>query len=242
MYLDVTELQEFYARPLGVMVRRLISGRARMRWRNMNGLNIYGLGYATPYLGVFRSDACQLGAFMPAAQGVILWPSKGPLQSVLVDERNLPLPDASVDRMIIVHCLEMCEATADTLREIWRVLSPEGRILLIVPNRRGVWARLDTTPFGHGRPYSRGQLRRLLCDALFDPLDWEEALFMPPAHLRLLLRSAGAWERLGSTFWPAFSGILMVEARKTVYAASPKTGLEKIRGRLSPVHTTPFKT
>jgi alpha-ketoglutarate-dependent 2,4-dichlorophenoxyacetate dioxygenase len=49
---------------------------------------------------------------------------------------------------------------------------PEGRLLLIVPNRRGIWARLDSTPFGHGRPYSRGQLERLLGDALFTPLEW----------------------------------------------------------------------
>ena len=41
-----------------------------------------------------------------------------------------------------------------------------GRLLIVVPNRRGVWARSDTTPFGHGRPYSRSQITHLLARGL----------------------------------------------------------------------------
>ena len=40
---------------------------------------------------------------------------------------------------------------------MWRVLAPSGRVI-VVPNRRGPWARADNTPFGHGRPYSRSQI------------------------------------------------------------------------------------
>ena len=104
----------------------------------------------------------------------------------------LPLADASVDRLLGVHCLEASERVGPLLREMWRVLTPEGRLLLIVPNRRGIWARLDTTPFGHGRPYSRGQLERLLTDALFTPLEWTSALFMPPLDRQWLVRWATA--------------------------------------------------
>jgi SAM-dependent methyltransferase len=137
---------------------------------------------------------------------------------VLVQEDRLPLADGSVDRLLAVHCLEMAERVRPLLREIWRVLTPEGRLMLVVPNRRGVWARLDNTPFGQGRPYSRRQLDALLVEAMFTPLDWGGALFMPPVGRRMLLRSATAWERVGAVVSPAFSGVVIAEARKELVA------------------------
>ena len=170
MSLDVIELRDFYARPLGSIVRRLLTRRIRARWRSVHGRQVMGLGFAVPYIGAFRGEATRLGALMPANQGALVWPAAGNGHTVMVEEAMLPLPDACVDRLLAVHCLEASERTGALLREMWRVLTPEGRLLLVVPNRRGVWARLDTTPFGHGRPYSRGQLERLLTDALFTPL------------------------------------------------------------------------
>ena len=166
MQMDVKDLRDFYDSPLGVTVRRLLRQRIRERWTRVHGEVVIGLGFAIPYLSPFRGEAAVLGAFMPAAQGVIAWPPDGPRQSVLVEEGALPLPDSSVDRLLMVHSLELSEQVRPLLREVWRVLKPEGRLLLIVPNRRGPWARFDTTPFGHGRPYSRGQLEGLLLNAM----------------------------------------------------------------------------
>ncbi len=142
-------------------------------------------------------------------------------QTVMVEEATLPLPDASVDRLLLVHYLEVSENPNQLLREIWRVLAPEGRLLIIVPNRRGIWARLDTTPFGFGRPYSRDQLAKLLTQSLFTPIDVASALNMPPIDRPWLLRWATAFERIGQRLWPLFSGVLMVEARKEVMTALP---------------------
>ena len=146
----------------------------------------------------------------------------------------LPLADASVDRLLAVHCLETCERVGPLLREIWRVLTPEGRVLLIVPNRRGIWARLDTTPFGHGRPYSRGQLERLLNDALFSPLEWTSALFMPPIDRKWLVRWSTAFERVGARLWPGFAGVIIVEARKELMGAIPKAAPARRVEQLAP--------
>jgi SAM-dependent methyltransferase len=155
---------------------------------------------------------------MPAGQGALVWPPTGDVVSVLVENEQLPLPDNSVDRILAIHCLETAERARPLLREIWRVLAPEGRVMMVVPNRRGVWARIDTTPFGQGQPYSRSQLERLLSDALFTPLDWSTALFLPPLDRRILLRSANAFERLGANVSPAFAGVIIVEARKEMVA------------------------
>ncbi len=135
----------------------------------------------------------------------------------------------------------MAERVRPLLREMWRVLSPEGRLMLVVPNRRGVWARLDKTPFGHGRPYSRGQLEALLIGAMFTPLDWSGALYMPPVGRRMLLRSGTAWERVGAVVSPAFSGVIIAEARKELVAPIGKpVKARALRGLVAAGNRTRF--
>jgi SAM-dependent methyltransferase len=221
MYLDVVDLRAFYAERLGLIARRLILERLRARWPKVAGDRLLGIGYTTPYLADFAGEAERVIAFMPAVQGVVNWPSEGPNAAALVADDALPLPDAAVDRVLAIHSLEMVENARDQLREIWRVLAPGGRVILVVPNRRGIWARVEATPFGHGRPFSRGQLTALLRDALFSPLDWSEALSMPPIAHRPFLRSGAAWERIGAVLWPGFGGVIIVEATKQLYQGLP---------------------
>lgn len=218
MHVDVADLRDFYHSGLGQMVRRILGHRIRARWRPGQRGVVIGLGFAAPYLKAFCGHGTRVGALMPEAQGALVWPSEGPVRTVLVEEERLPLPDNAVDRLLVVHCLEVAAHSEAMLREIWRVLAPEGRLLIVVPNRRGLWARLDTTPFGVGRPYSRSQLERLLTGAMLTPVDWTGALYVPPFDRRILMRSALAMERIGSRLSPAFSGLIMVEARKEMSA------------------------
>lgn len=215
---DVSELSQFYAGPLGTVARRLLMLRLRAIWPSVRGDTMLGIGYAAPFMRQFRQESMRQLLCMPDDQGAIRWPAEGPACSFLSSETALPLASASVDRVLAVHCLEHSTAIRHNLREIWRVLTPEGRLLLVVPNRRGMWARADSTPFGHGRPYSRGQLQRQLSDSLFEPRGWWSSLFMPPMNRRLVLNTAVAWERVGLLVWPRFSGVLIVEAQKHVYA------------------------
>lgn len=228
MHQDVTDLRDFYARPMGQIARRVLRRRIRAHWPNLKGQTVIGLGFASPYLGSFRGEARRIGALMPATQGALVWPSKGDAMSVLVEEERLPLPDNAVDRLLAIHCLETAERVRPLLREMWRVLAPDGRLLMIVPNRRSMWARLDHTPFGHGRPYSRGQLEKMLGDALFTPIEWTYALHMPPFERKFVLRQAANFERLGTRVTPTFGGVIMVEAKKEVMAPI-KPGLKVAR-------------
>jgi SAM-dependent methyltransferase len=184
-------------------------------------LRVLGVGYATPYLGLFREEAERCLALMPAPQGVVRWPSTRPALAALVEEDELPLTDSAVDRVLLVHALEMSADPVELLREAWRVLAAGGRLLAVVPNRRGVWARLDTTPFGQGRPYSRTQITQLLRDTWFTPTGWGEALYVPPIPRSWFLRSAVAWERTGATLSAPFAGVHIVEATKQVYRPIP---------------------
>ncbi|WP_038013404.1 class I SAM-dependent methyltransferase [Terasakiella pusilla] len=222
MWMDVVDLRDFYSTPLGGMARRMIRRRIRTLWPDCKGMKVLGLGYATPYLGLFKSDAERTLAFMPSPQGVLHWPNESRSLTTLVDETDLPLPDLSVDRVLIVHAVECAEQLRNMLREVWRVLSGSGRVLIVVPNRSGVWARMERTPFGMGRPYSPRQLNSLLRDNMFTPLHVDQALFVPPSKSRMIMGSAPAWEKIGHRFFPGFAGVWLVEATKQIYAANPE--------------------
>ena len=221
MYLDVVELLAFYDSPMGQTVRRLLTHRLRARWRDVRGMTVAGLGFATPYLGTFRAEAERVIALMPAQQGGTDWPAATPCRTALVMDDHLPLPDLSVDRLLLVHALESSEALRPMLREAWRVLRPEGRMLAIVPNRRGLWARRDNTPFGNGNPFSRGQIEKTLQASMFAIEDCGFALAIPPLDWRWMWDSAPALERWGMAA-PSFAGVILVEARKEVGGVVPR--------------------
>jgi len=221
MSIDVIDLRDFYSHRLGLVARRLIWRAIRARWPDAHGMRVLGLGYPTPYLGIFRESAERCLAMMPAAQGVLKWPTARPTRSALVDEYELPLPDAAIDRILLVHALEMSDDPASLLREVWRVLAPSGQVMAVIPNRGGLWVRAERTPFGHGRPYSRAQITALLRQTWFTPTHWGEALYVPPVRSPWLLRSASMWERTGSLLSAPFAGVHIVEASKQVYRGVP---------------------
>ncbi|HVA14638.1 MAG TPA: methyltransferase domain-containing protein [Stellaceae bacterium] len=217
MFADVVDLREFYGTRLGQVARRMLARRIRLLWPDLAGQRLVGLGYATPYLRPFLGEAERVIALMPAAQGVLHWPAEGPNRVVLTDESELPLPDFSVDRVLLVHGLEFSEQVRPLLKEAWRVLAGGGRLLAVLPNRRGIWARIDNTPFGQGHPYTNSQLSHLLREESFTPERHGAALYMPPTRSRMILRSAGAWEGIGERWFTTFAGVVMVEAVKEIY-------------------------
>jgi len=234
MWTDVIDLRDFYASTLGQVARRMIRRRLRQLWPDVTGQCVLGIGYASPYLNGFRGEAERVLAAMPAAQGVLHWPSGEPGLTTLVDELELPFPDLSMDRVLLIHALECAEQIRPLMREIWRVLSGSGRLMVVVPNRSGIWARFERTPFGHGLPHTPGQLSRVLRDNLFTPIESHRALFVPPVHSRMVLSSAPAWEQIGQRAFKTFSGVVMTEAVKQIYATGA-TPSPKRRRRYLPV-------
>jgi len=235
MWTDAVDLRDFYSTPLGAVARRMIGRRLRALWPDVRGLSVLGLGYALPYLAIFRPEAARVAALMPAAQGVIAWPAEGAGLATLIDETDLPLADRSVDRLLVVHALECAERVRPMMREAWRVLADGGRMIVVAPNRRGLWARFETTPFGHGRPYTEGQLSRGLRDTMFTPHQAASALFVPPLRSRMLLKAAAAWEGMGERWFPSFAGVVVFEATKQIHAI--RLSAETAR---SPSYATPY--
>jgi SAM-dependent methyltransferase len=215
---DVVDLRDFYRSGLGQVARRMIRRAIQRVWPDLHTMRLLGIGYTTPFLTALSGDTERTVALMPASLGVLRWPPEGRNLAALAEEGELPFADYSIDRVLLVHALETSEEIGPMLKEIWRVLAGGGRLLIVVPNRRGIWARLDRTPFGSGRPYTMSQLSQLLRDELFTPVGSDAALFIPPAKGRMIIRSAPAWERIGKRWFPTFAGVLLVEATKQIYA------------------------
>jgi SAM-dependent methyltransferase len=213
--------RDFYATPQGAVAGRVVRDRLAQIWPDLAGQSVLGFGYAAPYLGLWRERAARCVAAVPSQIKARRWPEAGAGLTCTAEEEALPFPDLFFDRILLVHGLEAADHARRLLREIWRVLKDDGRVLVVAPNRRGMWAHVENTPFGQGAPYSPGQIGRLLAASLFRVERRDTALYMPPINLRLVLQGAHLWERFGRVLAPRLAGVTITEAIKDVYAAIP---------------------
>ena len=220
MHLDVLDLRNFYYRSaLGRRAQGVIRGRMQAMWPEAAGQFVAGFGFTAPLLRPYLKDGRAVTALMPGPQGVMPWPQEGLNVSVLVEDRWGPIHSNDVDRLVVMHGLETSETPSDVLDEASRVLSPSGRAMFIVPNRAGLWARRDRTPFGYGRPYSLGQLEAQLKRHGFTTERAVSVLYQIPSHRRIWGRTAGVFEAIGTRVpYLAAGGVLMVEVSKQTYA------------------------
>ncbi len=233
--MDVVDLREFYQSALGQSARVRISNALAPRLKCHAGQTVLGLGFAHPYLEGTGSEEAVTLSFMLARQGVIHWPEDQSVRAALVDECDLPLLESIADHVVVAHGLELSDGPLEMLQEIWRVMAPQGRLYLIVPNRRGLWSASDSSPFGNGQPFSRSQITSLLKEARFTVTWSKEALVMPPFAAPAFLKMAPAFERMGSRVLGRYSGVLLFEAMKQVYAFSSGKRARRLVPRLRPV-------
>lgn len=215
--MDILTFRSFYETPLGEKVLSTITDKLHLMAGDVSGERVMGLGYVTPYLSQFKEQAERCFAFMPARQGASVWPSAEKVATALVFEEDLPLPDAAIDRIILIHSLEFAENAREMLSEMWRVLAPNGRVIVVVPNRAGFWARNDHTPFGSGQPYSRLQLLNLLHETNFTVSNVGETLYYSPARSIFARGFSSIYEPLARSLFPYFGGVLFCQAQKRLY-------------------------
>ncbi len=244
--LNAYNLKSFYASRAGKIIARLINQRVLEIWPDVKSKRLIGYGYALPYLNTYVGgegikDIAKTDVFnlMPQQLGVHHWPSHADNRVCLNVEEALPLETNSVDFVLMVHGLEFLDNPQDSFAEIWRVLKSTGRVLIVVPNRMGLWARSDWSPFGQGQPYSARQVESFLNDNLFVHERTSQALFLPAFENRLLLRAANFFEKIGAYLYPALGGVHVIEASKQLYAGTGKAiratgaGRQKIKPSVS---------
>jgi SAM-dependent methyltransferase len=231
MGMDAREAADFYETELGRLAAGLLRQALFDIWPNCGNLAVLGLGYASPFLELWRPFATRCIALSPQHTGAQAWPPGRPNLSCTAEEDALPFADLSFDRILLVHGLEQAENARRTLREAWRVLADDGRLIVVAPNRRGLWAYSEATPFGHGQPYSERQLARLLHSLFFTLERKTTLLFPPPLPWRPFLKAFPLIERAGLAIAPQFAGLTVMEATKNLHAVIPKAqraGLRRV--------------
>lgn len=211
-------LKKFYASRLGQAAQAMAMRRLETVWPDLSGRDILAYGYGPPYITPYLEHAKRLVLAMPGGQGATPQYSRRGIISCLVQDDLLPFPDAHFDNVLVAHGVEETDNLKTLLDELWRVTKPEGRIIIIAANRSGLWARSEKSPFGAGRPFSRSQLRSFLRAAQFEPTIWSGALYAPPLRAFTGQALLGTFEKFGETVWPGFSGLVLVEAIKRLYA------------------------
>ena len=225
---DVLTLRTFYGDPLGRMAVDMVERKLVEAWGDARGLDVLGIGFATPFLERFNALARRVVAVMPATQGAEQWPTGDPNLVCLSAEAALPFQNALFDRVVVIHALEESDDPSLVLREVRRVLAPSGRVILAVANRRGWWARSETTPFGYGRPFSRGQMEEAVRQAGLEPTAWSMCLYAPPYVP--FARWAEPIEQAGARVLAPMGGLILMEAVKQTFALRPRGAVAPARG------------
>lgn len=241
MHLDVHQLREFYYRTqLGRAVQKGVRDKVLERWGETRALSIAGFGFAVPLLRPFLPSAARICGLMPAAQGVMRWPADGENRSILCDDSRWPLANNSIDRLVLMHGLETSDHPMALLDEAHRVLAAQGKMLIVLPSRGGLWARSDATPFGFGRPYSRHQIERQLGECDLRVTGHTSALFFPPSNTGFWMKSARWLERMGTSWAPEqMGGVLIIEAMRRD-AAAPSRLKSEVRRPLRVLEGIPL--
>jgi SAM-dependent methyltransferase len=234
MHLDVVDLRKFYYRTqLGRIAQRVLRSKLEELWGNTTGQTVAGFGFAAPMLRPFLKTARRVLCLMPGQQGVMAWPEGQTNRSLLVHETLWPISTGHIDRLVVLHGLETCDNQSALLDEIWRVMGPGGRVVFVVPNRSGLWARGDGTPFGYGRPYSVAQLDTQLIAHNFVPENHILALYAAPNNRPFWLKTAAIWESIATRLHiPLAAGVILVEATKRIHAPANPGKTERVREKL----------
>lgn len=195
-----------------------MSDRMTALWGTCEGLRVLGVGYPIPLLPLWQDTAATCIGVLPEELGEVRAITPRGQTLCLAPEHRLPFAEGVFDRVFLLHALEEADSPKQVLREAWRVLAPEGRIVVAVTNRRSLWSLVDSKPFGHGRPWTRRQMVRFLNDSLFQVTASTSAVHLPPLDWRIITGAANSWERVGEFALPAMGGVVLVEAVKRLYS------------------------
>lgn len=242
MSVDVIDLREFYASPLGKASQSALLRTFGKTVPMSEDLDLVGIGYPVPIFDKLAENIPQAIILMPARQGALQWPIGKDSKVALVDENELPIETASVQCVVVLHLIENVADPGEVLDEIWRILVPEGKLILVASNRRGLWTRFEHTPFGNGRSFSRGQLSTLLRKAKLTPSSWNHGLNFPPIRINGLMRFYPFVDKIGARLWPLFCGAYVVTATKRLYQGVPVGAKRTVRVKAPVIATQGART
>lgn len=181
-------------------------------------------GYQLLQLGEIGEDLGHLARCPIRHKTLVTLRGAGTRDSALIgDAQQLPVATDSVDAVILPHTLDFAAEPHQVLREVDRVLIPEGRVVIVGFNPFSIWGawRLfarwrGAVPWcGHFVSYSRLNDWLSLMGLDVERMDVLE--FRPPTRSQRF----DVIERLGRQAWPMLAGVYVVRAVKRVARVTP---------------------
>jgi SAM-dependent methyltransferase len=165
--------------------------------------------------------------------------------ALAADPLQLPLASQSVDLVALPHVLEGHPNPHDVLREVERVLRPEGQVVISGFNTTSLWrVRQIFTFHRNGAPWDAKfigllRLREWLRVLGFELNGGKFGCYAPPFSEKRWLDRFAFLEKAGARWWPVTGGIYVVRAVKRVHGmriVTPAWRQERARRRaLAPV-------
>lgn len=176
--------------------------------------------------------------------------STGPI-ALQTDFRDLPIAANSIDLVVLPHVLEFSSDPHQILREVVRVLVPEGQVVISGFNpwsllgMKRMWRRTRYQTPWTGRFINLPRLKDWLSLLSFDVVGGCMGGYAPPFSQEKWLRRFGFMDSAGDRWWPFAGGVYFMQAVKRVrgmrvitprwrpaYAAGTNVvALRRVRGR-----------
>jgi SAM-dependent methyltransferase len=164
---------------------------------------------------------------------------------VTLDFAELPFESQSIDLIVLPHVLEFASEPHQILREVERVLIPEGRVIISGFNRTSLWGARQTVQRltrsyylpKEGEFISMLRLKDWLKLLNMEVGKTEFGCYAPPFSTDKWLHRAGLMEWMGQRYWPYLGAVYVVQAIKRVkgmrligpsWKASPSVAVSSI--------------
>ena len=178
-------------------------------------------------------------------------PAEGcPKVAVIHRYEELPFATHSIDLVVMPHILEFTEDPHQVLREVERVLVPEGHVVITGFNPVSLWGvrqyltRLGAAPYlpREGRFLTLPRIKDWLKLLSFDVERGRFGCYAPSVRQERWLARWQFMEKAGDRWWPFLGAIYMLTAVKRVRGmrliGAVWKGKEEPARRLSPAATT----
>lgn len=219
MWFDVLKLRSWYQSLQGRLVQRVVRQALQpMLPEDGRETDTLGIGYPHPYLPHPKGKT-QTFIAMPPEVGAVAWPegAKNQIRNRTLILDSFPFPENTFDCILLCHHLEFTPDPDGLLEQCWHALRPDGRLVVMVPNRAGAWARRDSTIFAHGQPYTANQLEKLLRRNSYKITQSRFGLFFPPINWRPVLKFYETFEKIGQRWRAPVGGVILMQAQKDVF-------------------------
>ncbi len=146
---------------------------------------------------------------------------------VVARPERLPVATDYIDAVILPHTLDFAQDPRQVLREVERVLIPEGKVVITGFNPWSLWGLWRAMPGAARRLPWRGhflsfsQVEDWLSLLGFDVAQAHTLLFRPPWKRAFLMRRVQVMERWGARYWPWLAGVYVIVAVKRVSTLTP---------------------